>query len=382
MNSVNRLLAALSFLICSAVIAHASTLQAKVVEVKTGGTLIVSNINRSVKVRLKSVAPPEVGQPFADTARDHLKALVLDQTVTVDYTHFADGYLDAKVFLNGIDIGSQMLRDGVAWYDHASDYDLNQTDRDLYAQCEQAARVEKRGLWNDVSPVAPWEFRRIQQAKLDQMVQGSSSLRSKARFGGEKATLSNSDLMGALMSGSTSSSGLQGLRPIVQNGSFNRWTSFESSNAHFSVMIPSNAIEGTSITPDKNGSPIPFQILAAGGERAFLVLVCGKGPNQNYTDSRAIDETLRGLIGGMNLGISRHLNAADEIISANRVRDLNFAGFAGRQYNLTSNLLSGTARIFTKRIGDERQVFVLYALTLPGGEGVSSQFLNSFKITQ
>src|SRR5204863_4040332 len=121
------------------------------IDVQSGNAIVVTNINRPVSVRLKAIVPPEVGQPFNDVARDHFKTIVLDKTVTVEYTHFADNYLEARVFFNNIDIGSQMLRDGVAWYDHALDYELNQADRDLYAQCETAARAEKRGLWQDTA---------------------------------------------------------------------------------------------------------------------------------------------------------------------------------------------------------------------------------------
>src|SRR5512143_3647077 len=103
MNSFSKLLTALAVLICSSAVGAAATLQAKVVEVPTGNTLIVSNTNRSVRVRLKSVAPPESGQPFSEAARDHLRALVLDQTVVVDYTHLVNGYLEARVFLNAVD---------------------------------------------------------------------------------------------------------------------------------------------------------------------------------------------------------------------------------------------------------------------------------------
>ena len=380
MNSVTKLLTALAVLICFSTVAAAATLQAKVVEVPTGNTLVVSNTNRSVRVRLKSVVPPEAGQPFSEAARDHLRSLVLDQAVTVDYTHLADGYLEARVILKGIDIGSQMLRDGVAWYDHATDYQLTEGDRELYAQCEQAARAEKRGLWRDESPVAPWEYRRIQQAKLDEIVYGKSSRQTKSSSSAGKKALSNGDLMSGLIGGPGSPSAIPGFKPLVKNGSFDRWTSYESANAGFSIMIPSNAVEGISITHDKNGSPRPFHILAAGGERAFLVLISGKGPNEHYTDSATIDEAIVGLIGGMNLGVARNLNAPDEIISAKPVRDLNLADFAGRQFSLTSNLLSGTVRVFTKRFGDERKVFVIYALTRPGGEDIGRQFLNSFKL--
>jgi hypothetical protein len=137
---------------------------------------------------------------------------VVDHAVVVDYTHLVDGYLEARVFLNGIDIGSQMLRDGAAWYDRATDYELTQSDRDLYTQCEQAARAEKRGLWHDESPLAPWEYRRIQQAKIDNIVSGNASLRSKSSLRTSKTSLSNSDLMGSLMGGSSDSRVAPGLK--------------------------------------------------------------------------------------------------------------------------------------------------------------------------
>src|SRR2546425_13185515 len=96
---------------------RAATLQAKVTEVKTGDTLIVSNINRQLQIKIKAIAPPENGQPFSDVAREHLKTLVLDKPVTIDYTHLVDGVLLAKVIRDGVDVGAQMIRDGVAWYD-------------------------------------------------------------------------------------------------------------------------------------------------------------------------------------------------------------------------------------------------------------------------
>src|SRR4030095_1474367 len=167
MNAFTKLLTGLCVLICATVAARAATLQAKVLEVRTGNTLVVSNTNRSVRERLKSLAPPEAGQPFSSEAREHLIKLVLDQTVVVEYTHLIDGYLEARVFLNGVDVGSQMLRDGAVWYDHATGEELTDAALELYAECERAARAEKRGLWQQASPQAPWEFRRIEKEKLD-----------------------------------------------------------------------------------------------------------------------------------------------------------------------------------------------------------------------
>jgi hypothetical protein len=188
--------------------------------------------------------------------------------VTVEYTHLAEGFLEAKVFLNGIDIGSQMLRDGVAWYDRSSNYELSETDRDLYAQCEQAARNEKRGLWQDPSPVAPWEFRRIQAAKVDSIVSGESSQQSKNRAAVKHSALSNDDLFGAVISSGAKTSG-PSVRPIAENGSASRWTRFESATQHFSVLVPSNAVEGLTSTPDSTGAPVALHFLAGGSDQGF-----------------------------------------------------------------------------------------------------------------
>src|ERR1041384_2931660 len=104
---VTRVLLSFFLLLSLVAIVQAATLQAKVTEVQSGNTIVVSNINRPLKVRLKGIAPPEVGQPFSNAARDHLKALVMDKAVFVEYTDLSDGYLQAKVSLNQIDISSQ-----------------------------------------------------------------------------------------------------------------------------------------------------------------------------------------------------------------------------------------------------------------------------------
>jgi len=377
MKTVTGLLATISILIGCLAVAEAATLQAKVVEVKSGNALVVSNTSRSVKVRLKGVAPPEAGQPFSEVAKEHLKALVLDQAVAVEYTHLVDGYLEARVFLNGVDVGSQMLRDGVAWFDHSTDYGLKDSDRDLYVQCEQTARAEKRGLWQDASPVSPWEYRRIQQEKLEQMAAARwPSLRLKSRR--EKASFSNNDLMSALMSGSGSSSGMQGLRPLVQNGSFSRWTRFESPISHFSIMIPSSGLEGSGVFQDENGHSIQYDVVFAKSDRTFLAMQSGRGPKDNLTDVAEMDKIIR----DMRASASKQAASFGDEVTFKFARDLKLRGFSGRQYNLTCNSFSGTVRMFTKQLGEERQVYVLLALSRLGGEGLSDQFLNSFKITQ
>jgi len=378
-TSLSKLFPIITAVLCVPSLAFPATLQAKVVEVQSGNSLVVSNINRPIRIRLKAVVPPENGQPFSEAAREHLKLLVFNKTATVEYTHLAEGFLEAKVSVNGIDIGSQMLRDGVAWYDSATSYELTESDRDLYSRCEQAARTEHRGLWQDPSPVAPWEFRRIQFAKVDSIVSGDSPQQSKNRATAKHAALSNDDLFGAVTSTGAKTSA-PSVRPIAENGSASRWTRFESATQHFSVLVPSNAVEGSFSTPDSSGAPLALHFLAGGSDRGFYFVVSAKGPNENRTDASALDQELQKIIDGMNQGAVS--SGSGPLISVKPARDLRLGSYAGRQYYLSAEGFSGTARVFTKQDGDERHLFVLFALSRPGSESFGNQFLNSFKIVE
>ena len=371
-----RLLTIIAAMLCLSSLGSAATLQARVTEVESGNTLVVSNINRPLRIRLKAVVPPEPGQPFNESAREHLKALVLDKAVMVVYTHLASGYLEAKVFLNGIDIGSQMLRDGVAWYDRASDYELSEADRDLYAQCEQTARNEKRGLWQDQSAVAPWEFRKAQLAKLNS---GSSASfqQHQARKSRSNQSLSNADLLGGVI-GSGSIAGQPTFKPIAANGTPGSWTRYESVSRHFSVLFPSDGVEGTSSVVDSEGNANQVLFLGASNNVALFLLMSARGPNGKSTDASAADDTVKGYVSSINADFDRA--GVSDRATATPVRDLKLNGYVGKQYRLTSPRTAGVMRVFSKQVGDQRDVIVLCVLTRPGSESDGDQFLNSFKI--
>jgi len=377
-----KLLAGLSLWLGLAAAASAATLQAKVIEVQSGNTLVVTNINRPVSVRLKAIVPPEVGQPFNDVARDHLKALVLDKTVTVEYTHFADNYLEARVFFNNIDIGSQMLRDGVAWYDHALDYELKPADRDLYGQCEAAARAEKRGLWQDTAALAPWEYRRLRTERLSRITDPSPiSVLSQPRKPKTKTSLSNDDVLKLVMGSGPSSSGMPSVRPIAQNGDAERWVKYTSSAGHFVVTLPSNALEGSDTIPDPTtGSPVAVNFVTGGSNLGIYLALSAKGPNYPASDDESVrDQFIRGLISGMNYGAAQDGHATVELKPE---RAVNLGGYAGMQYRLSGAGMVGSARVFTKQVGDQRELYLVVTLSRPDSEDLSSQFIRSFAITR
>ena len=370
-------LAAITVLLCLPLLAHAATLQARVIEVDSGNTLVVSSINRPLLIRLKAVAPPEVNQPFSEAAREHLKALVIDRVVAVEYTHLADGYLYARVILDGIDIGSQMLRDGVAWYDRADDHGLKEVERNLYAQCEQAARDEKRGLWQEQSPVAPWEYRRAQLARLNGIVSRPSFRQLQARRA-NKASLSNDDLMGSMI-GPGSIAGQPKFKRITANGTPGRWTRFESAREHFTVLFPSDGLEATSTALDGEGKSVPFHYLVGHVDQTVYMLLSTRGSDAKYADASGADKAVREFVGGVNDSFNKA--GSNDIVTAQPIRDIRLSGYSGKQYRLTGQTLSGAIRVLFRRVGDERELFMLVVLTTPGSESSATQFLNSFKIS-
>lgn len=48
----------------------------------------------------------------------------------------------------------------LAWHYKKYQREQTATDRKLYSDAEIAARKEKRGLWQDLDPILPWECRK------------------------------------------------------------------------------------------------------------------------------------------------------------------------------------------------------------------------------
>jgi len=154
---------AASVVICQT--ANAASLNGKVIEVNDGDEITIFNLNRPVRIKLVGIDAPEKDQEFGPNAKQHLRDLVLDKVVTVEYSGIGNhSSLIGRVLLNDIDISAQMVRDGAAWFDpnHSRLTDLQ---REIYSECEQAARREKRGIWQSENAVAPWDFVKAEQLK-------------------------------------------------------------------------------------------------------------------------------------------------------------------------------------------------------------------------
>lgn len=141
--------------------------EGKVVQVKDGDTVVINPGEGELFVicRLYGIDAPETakknkpGQPYGEEAMKELKRLVLGQLVEVETTG-ARTY-NREVCLirkNGRDINLEMVRRGYAW---AYKQYLRRPYASEYIEAENEARAKKVGLWQDMNPTPPWEFRKM-----------------------------------------------------------------------------------------------------------------------------------------------------------------------------------------------------------------------------
>lgn len=142
-------------------LALADTVEGKVVGVADGDTVtVLDDQHTQHKIRLAGIDAPEKGQDFGNRSKEHLSSLVFGRLVVVE-TEKRDRYGRSvgKVIIDGRDANLAMVVAGLAWHYKQYQGEQSQADRLLYSDAEQEARLARRGLWRDLSPVAPWDHR-------------------------------------------------------------------------------------------------------------------------------------------------------------------------------------------------------------------------------
>ena len=120
------------------------------------------------RIRLRGIDAPEKAQAFGNRSKQALSALVFGRRVSVAYSKVDRydrwvGRITVGTGDSAMDVSREMIAQGMAW--HYVFYEREQPvdERVGDAEAEQVARLERRGLWRDEGPVAPWEFRKAQQ---------------------------------------------------------------------------------------------------------------------------------------------------------------------------------------------------------------------------
>lgn len=140
-----------------------ATLLCLVVGISDGDTLTARcgqpGAYEQIKVRLSAIDAPESKQPFGSRSRQHLAELCFQQQAKIKVVN-VDRYKRkvADVECQGRDAGQEQVAAGMAWVyrQYAKGY------AHLY-RVEEKARSERRGLWVDKEPIAPWEWRKAER---------------------------------------------------------------------------------------------------------------------------------------------------------------------------------------------------------------------------
>ncbi len=130
--------------------------QYKVIAIKDGDTIELLKDGKPLRVRLQGVDCPEKNQDFGTRAREFTSDLVFGKNVGL-VVHDIDRYgrtVGEIILPDGRNLNYELVKNGFAWH-----YTAYSKDAEL-ARLEAEARAEKRGLWTQPSPVAPWDYRK------------------------------------------------------------------------------------------------------------------------------------------------------------------------------------------------------------------------------
>lgn len=136
--------------------ANARSFTGKVVKVSDGDTIQVMHEGKAEKVRLAGIDCPESKQPFGQAAKRFVLDIAAQKTVTV-LVETTDRYgrtVGEVILPDGRNLNQELVRAGYAWW-----YRKYSSDSTL-GELEEKARAARIGLWGDLVPVPPWDWRR------------------------------------------------------------------------------------------------------------------------------------------------------------------------------------------------------------------------------
>lgn len=358
---------------------QASTLFGRVIEVNDGDVITVFNMNRPVRIKLLAVDAPEAGQAFGDVAKKHLQELVYDKSVLVEYWGIAaDGSLVGRVTLDKTDIGAQMIRDGAAWFDARSQDRLSADDREVYQQSEQAARGERRGLWQAQDAIAPWEFVKARELRKNPAASLNAILpAAKPKPNRPTPELTNLTLIASRMAPSTSAANGADAAWAASSGPKN-WQPYKPSGENFSASVPDDGEKKTIQIPFGDRM-VDVNVYASRDGWAIYALMWIKGPSSGETDREAINSTIKGFLGGVGEGYQR--GGAEFSCEMHGERRFSAGGFSAIEYDLPSCTIPAKVRAYSRVVGGERQMYV-GAVFYSQEEGANvSRFMKGFTVT-
>ena len=366
---------------------EASTLFGRVIEVNDGDVLTVFNLNRPVRIKLLAVDAPEAGQAFGDVAKKHLNDLVYDRSVLVEYWGIsADGSLVGRVMLNNTDVGAQMIRDGAAWFDASNHDRLSAADREIYQQSEQAARRERRGLWQAENPVAPWEFVRAQTLKRNPAASLNAILPAKDRAPRPTPELTSFMLLATRMGDSSATSRSDGSSPARSGGgrvpwdedARKNWQVYKPAGENFTALVPEDGRHRVIEIPHE-GETYDLHVFAARDGWAVYALLWITGPTNGETDKAVADQMVQKFLEGFGIGY-RQLTQENFSCELEGETRTSINGYSRSEFELSSCTIPAKVRVYTRVTRGNRQMYIGAVFYVEQDDNVS-RFINSFTVS-
>ena len=132
------------------------TLEGKVVGITDGDTfklLVQDSILH--RIRVANIDCPEKKQPFSAKAKQFTSDAIFGKIVKVNVlsTDRYGRFIGVTAYNDSLILNLDLLKNGLAW--HFVRYSNDMTLEEL----ELTARKKKIGLWQEESPIPPWEWR-------------------------------------------------------------------------------------------------------------------------------------------------------------------------------------------------------------------------------
>jgi len=156
-----------------------------VVDVVDGRTLVMEmQMGKRITVELQYIEVPEPEQQLHQTVKQHLQQMVYGKQVDFLPRGVTETKTVGQLFLNGVDVSQQMLRDGAAWHVSPEKSGQDEAEKETYQHNEEQAKAEKRGVWAIENLQPAWEFRahrRQQQVNLQRENAVSEKIENQAQ---------------------------------------------------------------------------------------------------------------------------------------------------------------------------------------------------------
>ncbi|MFN8697183.1 MAG: thermonuclease family protein [Burkholderiales bacterium] len=152
--------------------ASAETIVGKVVGVTDGDTVTVLDAQKTQhKIRIAGIDAPEKAQPFGQRSKASMSSLVFGKEVevlagkhdrygrTIGKVLVADPSCQSSACPKSLDAGQALIKLGLAWWYRKYAREQSAEDADLYERAESEAQARRVGLWADLHPTPPWDWR-------------------------------------------------------------------------------------------------------------------------------------------------------------------------------------------------------------------------------